>query len=107
MNNICYGGNLIYSHNKIKEELKNDKLRNVYNERIIDKILKGKIYNYVSYYKYYRLEIINNYLCSYYKHLELSSSIVKGIYVLKSLYLIDDLIGLILEKLKNIKVKNI
>jgi len=105
MSNICYGGNLIYSHGKIKEELKNDKLRNVYSEKIIDKILKGNIYNYVSYYKYYKLEIINNYLCSYYKHLELSSSIVKGIYVFKSLYLIDDLIGLILEKLKNIKVK--
>ena len=80
-------------------------MSNIYYGNIMDKILKGNIYNFFSYYKYYKLEIINNYLCSYYKHLELSSSIVKGIYVLKSLYLIDDLIGLILEKLKNIKVK--
>ena len=101
MSNIFYGGNLIYSHEKIKEELKNDKLRNIYCENIIDKILKGNIYNYVSYYKYYKLEIINNYIIMYYNYIETEFKKVKALYVLKNLDLIDDIKYLLKKYIKN------
>lgn len=102
MSNIFYGGNLIYSHGKIKEELKNDKLRNIYCEKIINKILKGKIYNYVSYYKYYRLEILNNYIIMYYDYIETELKKIKALYLLRNLDLIDDIKYLLKKYIKNL-----
>tara|TARA_Y100001958_G_C21166103_1_gene498915 strand:- start:620 stop:937 length:318 start_codon:yes stop_codon:yes gene_type:complete len=105
MNNIFYGGNIILSHEKIKEELKNHKLRKIYCEKMLDKLLKGNIYSYVTYHKYHKLELINNYIVMYYKYLELNKSVLKGMYALKELYLIDDLVELIGINLKNILKK--
>ena len=89
MSNIFYGGNLIYSHGKIKEELKKDKLRNIYCEKILDKILKGNVYNYVTYYKYQKHLILNNYIVLYYKYVEYEIKKIKALYVLKKIDLIS------------------
>lgn len=104
MSNIFYGGNLIYSHGKIKEELKNDKLRNIYCEKILDKILKNNIYNYVTYYKYQKHLILNNYIVMYYKYFEYEEKKINALYVLKKIDLIEDIKTIIKNNIKNIMI---
>lgn len=97
----AYGGNVIYSHAKIKEQLKYKELKNIYSENILDSILKGNIYSYSVYFNYYKQSIINNYRNKYYLYLESVNKKIKSLYALKNTILIQDIQELIIEKLRN------
>ena len=97
----AYGGNIIYSHRNIKEQLKNKELKNIYSEKILDNVLKSNVYSYTVYYNYYKQSIINNYINSYNLYLETAENKLKSLYSLKNTILIEDIQELIIEKLKN------
>tara|TARA_B110000495_G_scaffold194096_1_gene200063 strand:+ start:494 stop:787 length:294 start_codon:yes stop_codon:yes gene_type:complete len=94
-----YYGDMHYKHDKIKSDLENTELKEKYSEKLIDQLIKGKVYSYPGYFTFHREFIIKEYQTLYSNYMDVVNKKLKTFHCLRSKGMPDDIIEIILQSL--------
>ena len=88
-----------YDHDKIKSDLENTELVEKYSEKLLDQLIKDKVYSYSFYFTFHRQYIIEEYKILYRNYMILEEKKLKALYCLRFTEIPDDIIKTILQSL--------